>query len=65
MKEDIKVFYSKDWVDYELLDTGEGEKLERVDKYKFIRPYEDAVWKKTLSKKDWVEIDGKFFTSKK
>jgi 23S rRNA (cytosine1962-C5)-methyltransferase len=65
MKEDIKVFYSKNWTDYELLDTGEGEKLERVGRYKFIRPYEDAVWKKTLSIKEWENSDGKFFTSKK
>ena len=43
----INIFYSKDWVDYELLDTGEGEKLEKFGKYSFVRPYEDAVWAKT------------------
>ena len=62
---EIKTFYTKENWDYELLDTGEGEKLERVGKYKFVRPYEDAVWKKSLAKKDWAEVDGKFFTSKK
>ena len=62
---DIKIFYSKDWVDYELLDTGEGEKLERVGKYNFVRPYEDAVWKKTFSKKEWENVDGKFWSSQK
>ncbi len=61
----LKLFYSKDWVDYELLDTGEGEKLERFGTHKFVRPYEDAVWSKTLSKKEWAEIDGKFWSSKK
>jgi len=64
MKEKIDIFYSKDWVDYELLDTGEGEKLERVGKYKFIRPYEDAVWARTLSKKEWSDVNGKFWSSK-
>lgn len=59
----IKLFYSKDWEDYELLDTGEGEKLERFGKYTFVRPYEDAVWPKTL-KKEWSKIDGKFWSSK-
>lgn len=61
----IKTFYSKNWVDYELLDTGEGEKLERVGKYKFIRPHEDAVWNRTLSKEDWSKVDGRFSSSKK
>jgi len=46
MKNEIKIFCSKDWKDYELLDTGEGEKLERFGEYLFIRPYEEAVWKK-------------------
>ena len=31
--------------DYQLLDTGEGEKLERFGKYIFVRPYEDAFWR--------------------
>jgi 23S rRNA (cytosine1962-C5)-methyltransferase len=69
---EIKIFCSKDWsfgntqdkADYELLDTGEGEKLERFGKYIFVRPYKDAVWKKTLSPKDWANADGKFWSSK-
>ena len=68
----IEIFYSKDWMDYELLDTGEGEKLERFGKYVFARPYEDAVWSKTLTKevqktlgaKEWDKADGKFWSSK-
>src|SRR3989344_4951533 len=63
MQNQIKIFYSKDWVDYELLDTGEGEKLERFGPYTFARPYEDAVWPKTL-KKEWEGVDGKFWSSK-
>lgn len=63
----IKLFYlknPKNFSDYELLDTGEGEKLERFSKYIFVRPYEDAVWPKTLSKKEWDKSDGKFWSSK-
>jgi 23S rRNA (cytosine1962-C5)-methyltransferase len=63
----IKIFCAekyKNSSDYELLDTGEGEKLERFGPYTFVRPYEDAVWKKTLSKKDWENADGKFLSSK-
>lgn len=64
MKNQIKVFESIGWKGYELLDTGEGEKLERFGEYTFVRPYEDAVWKKTLGKKEWEGADGKFLNSK-
>ncbi len=60
---EIKIFYSKDFKDYELLDTGEGEKLERFGEYLFVRPYEDAVWSKTLTK-EWGKIDARFASSK-
>jgi 23S rRNA (cytosine1962-C5)-methyltransferase len=63
----INIFYSKDWIDYELLDTGEGEKLERFGPYTFVRPYEDAVWLKALTKEakeQWQNADGKFWSSK-
>jgi 23S rRNA (cytosine1962-C5)-methyltransferase len=64
MKQEIKIFTSKDWKDYELLDTGEREKLERFGTYVFVRPYEGAVWKKTLGEKEWNKADGKFWSSK-
>ncbi|MFA5936281.1 MAG: class I SAM-dependent methyltransferase [Candidatus Paceibacterota bacterium] len=67
MKKEIKIFCAEDWKDYELLDTGEGEKLERFGKYIFVRPCEDAVWSKTLTKevqKFWQNADGKFWSSK-
>jgi len=60
----IKTFYSKDWEDYEMLDTGNGEKLERFGKHTFIRPYENAFWKKTLPEREWAKADGKFWSSK-
>ena len=61
---EIKIFCAKDWVDYELLDTGGGEKLEKFGPYTFVRPYEEAVWKKNLSGKEWTKADGKFWSSK-
>ncbi len=59
----IETFYSKDWQDYELLDTGGGEKLERFGPYTFVRPYQDAVWPKTLER-EWDNTDGRFVTSR-
>ncbi len=64
MKDQIKIFTSNKWTDYELLDTGLGEKLERFGKYIFVRPYEGAVWKKTLPEKVWSGADAKFWSSK-
>ena len=60
----IKIFTSSSWKDYELLDTGEGEKLERFGPYTFVRPLENAVWKKTLPEGEWNKADGKFWSSK-
>ncbi|MFI5163815.1 MAG: class I SAM-dependent methyltransferase [Bacteroidia bacterium] len=39
--------------DYELLDCGDFEKLERFGKYITIRPEPQAVWSKKLSNGDW------------
>jgi 23S rRNA (cytosine1962-C5)-methyltransferase len=61
---EIKIFYSKDWENYELLDTGEGEKLERFKEYTFVRPHEEAVWSKTLGKDEWQKAHGQFVSSK-
>jgi 23S rRNA (cytosine1962-C5)-methyltransferase len=42
-----------DWPDYRLIDSGNYEKLERFGKYVLCRPEPQAVWRKTLSEKDW------------
>ncbi len=41
------------WQDYELLDCGDFEKLERFGKYITIRPEPQAVWKKKYSYAEW------------
>ena len=38
------MWYSKDWKDYELIDCGRGEKLERWGKYTLVRPDPQAIW---------------------
>lgn len=57
----IKIFETRGWLNYELLDTGDGEKFERVGNYKFTRPFEDAIWPRTGK---WGEVAGKFLSSK-
>lgn len=41
------------WKDYELIDCGDFEKLERFGKYITIRPEPQAVWNKKLSHAEW------------
>lgn len=46
----------KFWKSYELVDSGEGEKLERFGNYYMIRPEPKALWSKTLSDSEWVRL---------
>jgi 23S rRNA (cytosine1962-C5)-methyltransferase len=41
------------WIDYELIDCGDFEKLERFGKYITIRPEPQAVWPKIYSDEEW------------
>lgn len=41
------------WKDYELIDCGDFEKLERFGNLILSRPEPQAVWKRTLSEQDW------------
>jgi len=41
------------WKDYELLDCGDFEKLERFGKFITIRPEPQAVWKKLYTYAEW------------
>jgi 23S rRNA (cytosine1962-C5)-methyltransferase len=41
------------WRDYELLDSGDGLKLERFGKYVFERPEAQAMWSRALPESEW------------
>jgi 23S rRNA (cytosine1962-C5)-methyltransferase len=43
------------WTDYELIDSGNFEKLERFGKYITIRPEPQAIWKPGLNDKEWIK----------
>lgn len=45
---------------YELLDSGNGRKLERFGPYVLSRPCSQAVWKQSLSAQIWQKADGIF-----
>jgi 23S rRNA (cytosine1962-C5)-methyltransferase len=49
----MKLYAPTDWKSYELLDTGNFEKLERFGDFITRRPEPQAVWTPFLSEKEW------------
>ena len=46
--------------DYELLDSGDGRKLERFGKYVLARPCSQAMWRPALPAAEWARADASF-----
>lgn len=44
------------WKDYELIDSGNFEKLERFGNYIMARPEPKALWHKSLPEKEWQRL---------
>ena len=55
---------SKDWNDYECIDAGNGEKLERWGKIILRRPDPQAIWNVNYNS-SWKDLDGHYFRSNK
>ena len=49
----INLLFSSKWTDYELLDSGDSQKLERYGPYVFARPEVQALWKPALPAEKW------------
>jgi 23S rRNA (cytosine1962-C5)-methyltransferase len=52
----LKLLTPASWTDYELLDSGNFEKLERFGKYILIRPEPQALWKKSWDEEEWKKL---------
>ena len=52
--------YPLDQFDYQLLDTGDFQKLERFGPHLFIRPAPQAIWPKSLSPSKWKKAEGEY-----
>lgn len=50
----LQTIYPTNWKDYELVDSGDFEKLERFGEYLTIRPEPQAVWSRRLSEAAWL-----------
>jgi 23S rRNA (cytosine1962-C5)-methyltransferase len=53
----LHLLNSTDWQDYELLDTGDGQALERLGSYTLIRPEPQAIWSRALPQSLWDSAD--------
>ncbi len=49
----MELLHPKNFTDYELIDCGDFEKLERFGEYITIRPEPQAVWDKAMTTKEW------------
>lgn len=47
---------SPQWQDYELIDSGDFEKLERFGRWVTRRPEPQAIWHKSLSEEEWSRM---------
>jgi len=45
---------------YELLDSGDGRKLERFGRFVLARPCSQALWRPSLSEAEWARADATF-----
>lgn len=57
----IQTLTPQPWQDYELIDCGSFEKLERFGKYIVARPEPQAVWDKSLPEREWQQLAGAWF----
>lgn len=65
MKETILSLTPSNWEDYELIDTGGFEKLERFGDYILSRPEPQAIWDKSMSDQEWKTMAHAIFSKEK
>lgn len=53
------------WNDYEVIDTSNGEKLERWGKYILLRPDPQVIWDTPKKDRNWKKLNGHYHRSSK
>jgi 23S rRNA (cytosine1962-C5)-methyltransferase len=61
----LKLLTPGDWKDYQLIDSGNFEKLERFGKYFLIRPEPQAIWNASLPAEEWEKMANAWFKKEK
>lgn len=57
------MWIADDWKDYEVIDTSDGEKLERWGKYILVRPDPQVIWNTPRREKGWTHCHGHYHRS--
>src|SRR5690606_39236167 len=52
----LNLYHPSSWEEYELIDCGDFEKLERFGKYVLIRPEPQAIWRRALPESEWKRL---------
>ena len=59
------MWIANNWKDYEVLDTSNGEKLERWGKYLLVRPDPQVIWNTPHEHEGWKKKNGHYHRSSK
>ena len=59
------MWIADNWIDYEVLDTSEGEKLERWGDYQLVRPDPQVIWNTPRSLPGWAKPNAHYHRSQK
>ena len=57
------LWISDQWKDYEVLDTSDGERLERWGKYILVRPDPQVIWSTPHAAPQWKKYDARYIRS--
>ena len=60
----IEAIFPTGWDGYELIDAGDGKKLERFGKHTLVRPEPQAIWSSRLSQQEWDKLATATFDQK-
>ncbi|MGN0312825.1 MAG: class I SAM-dependent methyltransferase [Lachnospiraceae bacterium] len=58
------MWIANNWIDYEVLDTSHGEKLERWGDYLLVRPDPQVIWDTPKQLPGWKHPNGHYYRSK-
>ncbi len=59
------MWIADNWKDYEVIDTSDGEKLERWGDYLLVRPDPQVIWKTPRTMPGWKKCNGHYHRSAK
>ncbi len=59
------MWIASNWNDYKVLDTSNGEKLEKWGEYTLVRPDPQVLWNTPRTNKGWTKMNGHYHRSSK